>query len=105
VTSCGLEEIFWVLFHGIEDLVIKNFNGVYQVPFLISITPTNDEEPIISVANVTCNEGFMKVLTLDVVDLDRPKDEVRLFACLHNQNKRGFFRGFFLTNQSSLNTF
>ena len=49
---------------------------MFKVPFLISITPANDEIPITSVENVTCDEGNMKIISLDVEDLDMPKDEV-----------------------------
>ncbi|XP_076812238.1 FRAS1-related extracellular matrix protein 1-like isoform X1 [Clavelina lepadiformis] len=49
-----------------------------EVPFLISITPQNDEEPIISVENVTCEEGHMRTLQLSIEDLDQPEDEVMI---------------------------
>uniref|UniRef100_H2YA41 C-type lectin domain-containing protein n=1 Tax=Ciona savignyi TaxID=51511 RepID=H2YA41_CIOSA len=47
-----------------------------QVPFLISITPMNDEAPVLIVQNITCNEGEMAPLTLVVDDMDSPHDHV-----------------------------
>ena len=45
---------------------------------MIAINPENDEEPTVTIANVTCNEGDMEPLTIVIDDLDVPHDNVRL---------------------------
>nr|XP_018668634.1 FRAS1-related extracellular matrix protein 1 isoform X2 [Ciona intestinalis] len=62
-----------------DQFSIQATDGHYfsqQVPFLVSITPMNDEEPVFRVENITCSEGNMSPMTLIVDDMDIPHDNV-----------------------------
>nr|XP_012625103.1 FRAS1-related extracellular matrix protein 1 isoform X3 [Microcebus murinus] len=57
-----------------------------EIPFYITINPTNDEAPDFVVQNITVCEGQMKELDLSIInaaDLDVPKDPL-LFSITHS---------------------